>query len=558
VTPEIALDAAVHTVHQVFHLPINFFWYFHVQREAGVFFSCWASIAMKFGMTHKKLKAEEFELEPKGGWARFFMATLTGIAPLPRCLLVSLLVLQLVVLAIVKGLPVTVPWLTPCPPSVVVDVNEAIVVTKKAGLTKNASSEISVVAKHTSSEISVVAKNASCELGLVYVYSLPDVFNSGLIKNCSSLSIWGSFCPAVVNSGFGELITSPMLPAEQQGAWYKTDQFTGEIMFHTKMLEHPCVTDRPELASAFYVPFYAGLAVGKYLWSRYSAEDRDRHGKMVIDWLQGQEYWKRNWGRDHFLMMGRITWDFRRSRDEDWGSSFLYMPGMQNVTRLLIERNPWDEKEMGVPYPTAFHPRSEEDVANLQDYLRGVKRSKLFAFAGGSRKTIPNDFRGILLDQCRDYNGCNYLNCSGLRCSNDSMAAVHLFLDSTFCLQPRGDSFTRRSIFDCLIVGSIPVFFWHRSAYWQYKWHLPSDPSSYSVFISKHDVRNGTKVEEVLKAIPAEKVQRLRETVISSIPRFVYTAPGHRLEIMKDAVDIAVDGILNKIRSLGLNSQGGV
>lgn len=545
-----------------------------------VFLSYWASIAMKSGMTHKKLKAEEFELEPKGGWARFFMGTFMGMAPLPRFLLVALLVLQLVILAIVRGLPVSVPWLSQCPPGVAVDVDGNAVVIKNAGVTKNVSTEISVsaenvssetsvvaenvsteisvVAKNVSTEINGVAKNASCELGLVYVYSLPDVFNSDLLKNCSSLSVWHSLCPAIVNSGFGELVTSSILPVEQEGAWYKTDQFTGEIMFHKKILEHPCVTDRPELAKAFYVPFYAGLAVGKYLWSEYSAEDRDRHGKMVIEWLQGQEYWKRNWGWDHFLMMGRITWDFRRSRDEDWGSGFLYMPGMQNVTRLLIERNPWDEKEMGVPYPTAFHPRSEEDVVNLQNYLRGVKRSKLFAFAGGSRKTIPNDFRGILLDQCRDYSGCSYLNCSGLRCARDSMAVVRLFLDSTFCLQPRGDSFTRRSIFDCLIMGSIPVFFWHRSAYWQYKWHLPSDPTSYSVFISKDDVRNGTRVEEVLKAIPGEKVQRLRETVISLIPRFVYTAPGHRLESMKDAVDIAVDGILDRIRSLGLNSQGDV
>lgn len=546
---------------------------------------------MKFGITHKKIKADEFELEPKGGWLRLFMGTLTGLAPLPRTLLVALLLLQLIILAIVRGLPVSVPWLTPCPPSVAVDANENFVVIRSTGVTKNASSEISDFAKNTSSEISdfvkntsyeissvaedssseissvakdssseisVVAKNASCELGLVYVYSLPDVLNSGLIKNCSSLSIWNSLCSAVVNSGFGELITSPRLPEDQQGAWYKTDQFTGEIMFHKKMLEHPCVTDRPEMATAFYVPFYAGLAVGKYLWSRYSAEDRDRHGKMAIKWLDGQEYWRKNGGWDHFLMMGRITWDFRRSKDEDWGSSFLYMPGMLNVTRLLIERNPWDDKEMGVPYPTAFHPRTEQDVVNLQNYLRSVKRSKLFAFAGGRRKGIPNDFRGILLDQCMDYKGCNYLNCSGLRCSNDSMAAVHLFLDSTFCLQPRGDSFTRRSIFDCLIVGSIPVFFWHRSAYWQYKWHLPSDPTTYSVFIPKEDVRNGTKVEDVLKAIPAEKVQRLREAVISSIPGFVYTAPGHRLEKMKDAVDIAVDGILNRIRSLGLNSQGAV
>ncbi|XP_057848479.2 xyloglucan galactosyltransferase XLT2 [Cryptomeria japonica] len=516
-------------------------------------------VLMKYGMGHKKKGVVDIDSENKVGWGR----TLNMGSPLRRYMLAAVLALQIIILVIVRGLPVPFPWLPPCP----VPVADVSATVGAAALNVTASwdddSETSndskddvavsgdFVTESVASDVSN-AENASCELGLVYVYNLPPVFNTDLLKNCSTLSPWNSFCPAIVNFGYGDVIRRPKLQAEERGTWYKTDQFTGEIIFHKKLMEHPCVTDKPHLARAFYVPFYAGLAVGRYLWREYPAEVRDRDGKMVLEWLQEQEYWKRNSGWDHFMVVGRITWDFRRSKDEDWGSSFMYMPGIKNVTRLLIERNPWDDKEMGVPYPTAFHPRSAQDVLRWQDHLRNVERTKLFSFAGASRKYIPNDFRGILLDQCMRSMNCRSLDCSGTRCVNDTMAAVHLFLDSTFCLQPRGDSFTRKSIFDCLIAGSIPVFFWHRSAYWQYEWHLPSNYSSYSVFISKHDIRNGTQIEEVLKRIPAAEVQRLRETVISSIPRYVYSAPGHRLKGMKDAVDTAIDGFLNTVKSSSL------
>uniref|UniRef100_A0A0C9RNK3 TSA: Wollemia nobilis Ref_Wollemi_Transcript_8210_2097 transcribed RNA sequence n=1 Tax=Wollemia nobilis TaxID=56998 RepID=A0A0C9RNK3_9CONI len=450
---------------------------------------------MKFGLGQKRFKGAEVEFEHRGGWGRSL--GMASFPTLPRYLLAGVLGLQLFILIILRGLPLPFPWLTPCPSDLTsnVETNSSnLVVAKNAinnakdlglgadtsdsgnaidnasdlgddrldvgngrfdlGSHNNASSDLGL-----ESSVAVRKNNVSCDLGMVYVYRLPPVFNDDLLRDCDRLSPWKSFCPVILNSGYGDLISSDLLPAGQHGAWHKTDQFTGEIIFHKKLLEHPCVTDDPEKARAFYVPFYVGLAVGRYLWREYPAEVRDRDAKMALEWLQGQEPWRRNMGWDHFLMVGRITWDFRRSKDEDWGSSFLHMKEMQNTTRLLIERNPWDDKEMGVPYPTAFHPRSVEDVLRWQEHLRGVKRSQLFVFAGASRKFIPNDFRGILLDQCRKSRSCTSLNCSGQRCSNDTMVAVRLFKDSTFCLQPRGDSFTRRSIFDCLIAGSIPVFF---------------------------------------------------------------------------------------------------
>lgn len=319
------------------------------------------------------------------------------------------------------------------------------------------------------------------------------------------------------------------------------------------MLHHKCRTHDPESAAAYYIPFYAGLAVGKYLWSDYTSKHRDQHCEMMLNWVEkSYPYLNRSNGWDHFLVMGRITWDFRRSKDHDWGSKCIYMPLMRNITRLLIEKNPWDYFDIGVPYPTGFHPNSPNDVVLWQEFVRSRDRRSLFCFAGASRGSVVNDFRGVLLSQCRNSaESCRVVDCGGNsnKCVNGGTSEIlETFLDSEFCLQPRGDSFTRRSIFDCMLAGSIPVFFWRRSAYFQYEWFLPGEPESYSVFIHRDEVKNGTLVKNVLEKYSKDEVKKMRDKVVEFIPRFIYAKPNEGLGSVKDAIDIAVDGVLKRIK----------
>lgn len=395
--------------------------------------------------------------------------------------------------------------------------------------------------------------SSQCKYGYIYVYDLPREYNSDIIANCTALNFFLNVCDTLLNGGLGNTLGEAS-PLGQMGSWFVSDQFTAEVVFHNRILEHPCLTDKPEEATGFYVPYYAGLEVGRFLWGDFSAERRDRVSNQLLEWLGEQQAWKKNGGWGHFMMIGRITWDFRRSKDEDWGSGFFYHPSMQNMTRLLIEKNPWDYMEMAVPYPTNFHPQSDADLIAWQNHIRSLKRSNLFSFAGARRSMFQNDFRGILLDQCQQAQSCQSLDCSNRTCDSNEKS-LELFMDSTFCLQPRGDSFTRRSTFDCLLAGSIPVFFWHRSAYMQYKWHLPEDVGSYSVFISKDDMRNGTKIEDVLNSYSTEQVQAMREAVIEIVPRIVYAVSGFSLKEHKDAFDVAIEGVMKRFHELNLRSQ---
>lgn len=404
----------------------------------------------------------------------------------------------------------------------------------------------------------------TCKHGRIYVYDLPPTLNKHLLDNCRDLDPWSSRCNAVSNGGFGPPATGldAVVPADLAPAWYWTDMYAAEVIYHDRMMSHRCRTTEQSKATAFYIPFYVGLAVGKYLWFNYTSKDRDGHAVEMLNWVKNQQPWKNSNGSNHFIMLGRLTWDFRRltDNDDEWGTRFIYMPLMKNVLRLAVERSRWDELEISVPYPTAFHPRSGSDISQWQDLIRTRKRSSLFTFVGATRKKIRNDFRGVLMNYCKNESGsCGVVDCSVTHCYDGAPSILEAFLDSDFCLQPKGDGFTRRSAFDCMLGGSIPVFFWRGSFEYQYEWHLPKEASTYSVFIDYKDVRNDTSiVRRVLEKYSRDEVRRMRETIVGFLPRLLYARSGTDLGGVEDAFDVAMDGVLTRFKQqkMEINPQG--
>ncbi|KAL3637669.1 hypothetical protein CASFOL_018117 [Castilleja foliolosa] len=387
-----------------------------------------------------------------------------------------------------------------------------------------------------------------CRSGKVYVYNLPSNFNTDLLSN----NITDSSLTPNHGKGAPAADLRRIMPENLAHSWYRTNQFALELIFHDRILNHKCRTTEPESATAFYIPFYAGLAVGKYLWTNNTSV-RDHDGNMLLQWIKTQKPWKKSNGSDHFIAIGRITWDFRRMTDPGkmWGSTFLNMPEMQNVTRFIIEKAPGDPYDVGVPYPTGFHPATKNTLDQWQKFARDYNRSSLFTFVGAARNRVPHDFRALLLNYCRNEPGfCRLVDCDTSHCATNSSAVFVAFLGSEFCLQPIGDSYTRRSIFDCMLAGSVPVFFWNRTTYEQYEWFLPGDQESYSVFIDSEVVRNGSGViKQVLMRYSKDEIRRKRQKVIETIPRIVYGMGNDDLiRGFKDAFDIGFDGVLERIK----------
>lgn len=127
--------------------------------------------------------------------------------------------------------------------------------------------------------------------------------------------------------------------------------------------------------ATIFIPFYAGLDVGRYLWG-YNASVPDSLSLDLVRWLKSQPEWAAMGGIDHFLVAGRITWDFRRPGEEEnaWGGKFLFLPEAKNMTVLVIESGPWHSNDFAIPYPTYFHPSKDSEVFAWQDRMKQLER----------------------------------------------------------------------------------------------------------------------------------------------------------------------------------------
>ncbi|GAB2281847.1 Xyloglucan galactosyltransferase mur3 [Dionaea muscipula] len=395
-------------------------------------------------------------------------------------------------------------------------------------------------------------KSDPCGGRYIYVHDLPPRFNEDMLKECRSLSLWTNMCKFTSNAGLGPPLENVEGVFSDTG-WYATNQFAVDVIFSNRMKQYDCLTRDSSIAAAIFVPFYAGFDVARYLWG-YNISTRDAASLDLVDWLMKRPEWKIMGGRDHFLVAGRITWDFRRLTDgeTDWGNKLLFLPAAKNMSMLVVESSPWNANDFGIPYPTYFHPAKDADVFIWQDRMRNLERRYLFSFAGAPRPGNPKSIRGQIIDQCKKTNMCKLLECDfgESKCHSPS-SIMKMFQSSLFCLQPQGDSYTRRSAFDSMLAGCIPVFFHPGSAYTQYTWHLPKNYDSYSVFIPENDIRKGNvSIEDRLRQISPEQVKIMRETVVSLIPRLIYADPHFKLETLKDAFDVAVQAVINKVTNL--------
>ncbi|OEL18938.1 Xyloglucan galactosyltransferase KATAMARI1-like protein [Dichanthelium oligosanthes] len=398
---------------------------------------------------------------------------------------------------------------------------------------------------------SVTAAGDRCAGRYIYMYDLPPRFNDDLVRDCKKLWRFYDMCPLLANFGMGRLLGDEGGVFAPRG-WYVTNQFTLDLIFHARMKRYECLTDDPSLAAAVYVPFYASLDGGRHMWNSTSL--RDMLGLDLVEWLAQRPQWRAMGGRDHFMVAGRIAWDFRRYEDVDehWGTRLLNFPAVQNMTVLVLETNPWGGTNLAVPYPTYFHPETAADVAAWQEKVRKLERTWLFSFAGSNHPWAPNTVRPQIFEQCGASSRCKLFRCDSGRSANNCKvpsAVMRVFESSAFCLQPRGDSLTRRSTFDAILAGCIPVFFHPGSAHTQYTLHLPrDDPNRWSVLIMHTDVtERNVSIEETLTKIPPETVKTMREEVIRLIPRVVYADPRSRRIDFKDAFDVAVEAVIDRV-----------
>lgn len=368
---------------------------------------------------------------------------------------------------------------------------------------------------------------------------------------------WPHMCQDLSNHGFGEHIVLPandtlyriLLPHD---AWHKSSQFSLGVAFHERLKLYPCLTDDPARAVFSYLPFYTALDVTRNLYKPIMAI-RDKLSQRLIGWLANNEHWVKSGGQRHVLVLSRIIWDYSRREEATlgWGNALVSLPEMENVTKLSIERATWRHDQMAIPYPTSFHPKSVNDIKRWQRIVRRTRRDSLVVFVGAPRSgTQAGTLRGELMKECESSSSCYLVSCWVVSCIRNPELLTGAFLTSVFCLQPPGDSPTRKGVFDSLVAGCIPVFFQDNTALTQYKWHLPANGDSFSVSFDGEKVANGTvDVIRELRQIPKARIRSMQTTIRESImPQIIYRKPGKSPVRMKDAFDVTIDNLLQRFR----------
>ncbi|PWA61508.1 Exostosin-like protein [Artemisia annua] len=389
-----------------------------------------------------------------------------------------------------------------------------------------------------------------CDGRGIYVYDLPTKFNKDLVAQCHDMVPWVDMCKYFTNDALGEPIP------ELGSRWFRTHQYSLEMIFHSRVLKHPCRVYDENKAKLFYVPYYGGLDILRWHFKNVSTEVKDTLAFELINWLEMQKPWDKNLGKDHVFVLGKISWDFRRKDYTKWGTKFLEVEEMQNPIKLMIERQPWEVNDIAIPHPTHFHPQSDDDIRSWQRKIISSHRRSRVSFAGAARPGSQDSIRSILIDQCTSTTEehCKFFDCKSGLC-DEPQSLIGLFTESEFCLQPPGDSPTRKSVFDSLVSGCIPVLFDPYTAYYQYPWHLPEDHTKYSVFIDQEDVRAmKVNVVERLMEIPLKERDDMRRYIVYELmPKLVYGDQNAKFDFFQDAFSITFNALMGRINTLKLD-----
>ncbi|ORY69455.1 exostosin family-domain-containing protein [Leucosporidium creatinivorum] len=267
--------------------------------------------------------------------------------------------------------------------------------------------------------------------------------------------------------------------------------------------------------------------------------------------------------------------------DHDYESNILSMEMQEgikdDVVVLGIERAPWETEDKlsafeQMPYPSTMHlplrrDEQQSGLSDLGEWQCGQDRKYLISFAGKHEPNSANAGKGPhngftlrdhLTSTLIDYNTSDpsliTLHFFTPRSPRAELASVHLAMSqSTFCLQPPGDSPTRKGFSDSLLLGCIPVIF--REGTYDRAWKGQVELEELAVFIDEQELLEGAGEDVVqrLKGVSEEKIQRKREGIARVAEKVHFGLP-LSVEELRDLgagwTDDAVGMLLKQLSSL--------
>ncbi|KAF7842569.1 putative arabinosyltransferase ARAD1 [Senna tora] len=272
----------------------------------------------------------------------------------------------------------------------------------------------------------------------VYLYDLPSRFTYGVIQH-HSLARGGS--PV-------EDVTALKYPGHQHmGEWYL---FSDLMRPESERVGSPVVRVLdPEEADLFYVPFFSSLSLivnpirppGATEAAEKPVYSDEENQEALVEWLERQEYWKRNYGRDHVIVAS------------DPNALYRVIDRVKNSV-LLVSDFGRLRQDQGSIIKDVILPYSHR--IRIYDGDIGLdKRSTLLFFMGNRYRKEGGKIRDILFQILEKED--DVIIKHGAQSRESRRAASQGMHTSKFCLHPAGDTPSACRLFDAIVSLCVPV-----------------------------------------------------------------------------------------------------
>lgn len=249
---------------------------------------------------------------------------------------------------------------------------------------------------------------------------------------------------------------------------------------------------------------------------------------------------------------------FAYSSDLSLGSKHSYGPvrfdddaaleGM--VSDLMDDRRPWPHL-VSIPYPSSIHATVEDSRFDLlHSQTHHSQRRYLVSFIGSPHSGVDESrgkyagTRERLIAEC----GMNPHICYAFDPKRHKLVCgeiVRVYGDSTFCLQPGGDSPYRKGLYDSILAGCIPVVF---GLYLTQvaPWHFWARHRNDIVVVNETKYLQGEiDIFRDLMSISKFRIRRMQISIAQHAHRLQYALSDYP----DDAVDILLHGAWHMARS---------
>ncbi|XP_050225643.1 probable arabinosyltransferase ARAD1 [Mercurialis annua] len=306
---------------------------------------------------------------------------------------------------------------------------------------------------------------SACKPLKIYMYDLPRRFHMGMIDHNASAE--------------NEPVTAENFPAWPGGSGLRR-QHSVEYWLMASLLyegsgavkEGVRVLD-PELADAFFVPFFSSLSFNSHGHLMTDPETEiDRQLQVdVIDMLYQSKYWQRSGGRDHVIPMTHPN-AFRFLRQQ-LNASILIVADFGRYPRSMSTLS----KDVVSPYVHIVDSFTDDNVSDPFE-----SRTTLLFFRGNTVRKDEGKVRAKLAKILVGYDDIHFEQSSAT--AETIKASTEGMRSSKFCLHPAGDTPSSCRLFDAIVSHCVPVIV---SDQIELPYENEVDYSQFSVFFSVNE-----------------------------------------------------------------------